>query len=789
MSIFSKILAREVKRLDAAPAPTVSKAAGFMALEAEGYPAGRPSDGSAVRDYATFVRTYRKLPWLYAAVTALAVAATKAEVKVYREKKGKKDGEDTVEQAEVQGTEFNKLLERPTPWLSWRDLIQVTMVNLALTGNAYWNMVGTAKGEPKVISAKNKPVELWWIKPEQITPRCNKLGEVEAYEFTSASGRTRDLSASEIAHFRLPNPDSYHVGMGIMEPLADTAASELKATTFQRNYLDNDGTPPFIFEHPGDPPEEERRRFLAGWDARHRGPKKAGRVGLVWGGMKANRLGESMKDAQYVELRKMNREEMLAGAGVPPSVVGLLEYANYSNMEVQQRKFWDDTVIPMLAVVADAINLRLAPHFGEGLWVEFDFSKVKALQEDQERQARIAETWVRCGVLSPNEIRADLLNKKPYKGGDVYYVPLGLVPVGGKDYVEKPKPEPEPEPEPEPQDPPPPPPAAGDEPPKDGGQDPDDGDDGDDGGSKAIAGAILAGVTEALDAELCACCAPTSAAPVKKDGEPAPAPSYWRGEEQRKAYWQAHEKRVTSKERGMIPAVEKYLRQQATHIKRRLSKYDSLAGVRPAELFDIVAESDLYLSKFEGRYRDAFEDAAEAGYRATKRELWLPDAENKGREFKPTPEQIERLKRQIQEAAQYFNATTWATVEADLEAAKLAGDTVEELAQDLWKHLDDLAVSRARLISRTEMARVENWGGLEGFKANEFVTKKGWLCSMVTLSREDHIAADGQEVDIDADFVIGVGAEADAMPYPGAPGAKARNVCNCLCTTYPVVEG
>lgn len=239
----------------------------------------------------------------------------------------------------------------------------------------------------------------------------------------------------------------------------------------------------------------------------------------------------------------------------------------------------------------------------------------------------------------------------------------------------------------------------------------------------------------------------------------------------------------------MIPAVEKYLRQQATHIKRRLSKLNSLAGVRPAELFDIVAESDLYLSKFEGRYRDAFEDAAEAGYRATKRELWLPELEAKERQFKPTPEQIERLKRQIQEAAQFFNATTWATVEADLEAAKLAGDTVEELAQDLWKHLDDLAVSRARLISRTEMARVENWGGLEGFKGNEFVTKKGWLCSMVTESREEHIAADGQEVDIDADFIIGFGAEADSMPYPGAPGASAGNVCNCLCTTYPVVEG
>jgi hypothetical protein len=110
----------------------------------------------------------------------------------------------------------------------------------------------------------------------------------------------------------------------------------------------------------------------------------------------------------------------------------------------------------------------------------------------------------------------------------------------------------------------------------------------------------------------------------------------------------------------MIPAVEKYLRQQATHIKRRLSKYDSLAGVRPAELFDIVAESDLYLSKFEGRYRDAFEDAAEAAPGDQARAV-AAGAGGQGAAIQADARQIERLKRQIQEAAQYFNATTWAT--------------------------------------------------------------------------------------------------------------------------------
>ncbi len=80
---------------------------------------------------------------------------------------------------------------------------------------------------------------------------------------------------------------------------------------------------------------------------------------MTWGGMKVADTGTTMKDAQYTELRKMNREEILATIGVPPSVVGLLEYANYSNMEVQQKKFWEDAAMPIFDLIADKVSGRL----------------------------------------------------------------------------------------------------------------------------------------------------------------------------------------------------------------------------------------------------------------------------------------------------------------------------------------------------------------------------------------------------------------------------------------------
>jgi HK97 family phage portal protein len=746
MGLLDKYIQRKVEA-----ALRVSKTAGFMELESATYPDGQP-DMEKIANFSSFTDAYRKLPWLYAGVTAIAIASTKCPLKVYRQGT-KKNAAGKVSQEEVEGTPLNDLLERPNDFLTWRELLQITIVNLTMSGNAYWNLVGTSKKKPVKIGGSNPPIELWWVKPEQIQPKLDTTGAVVAYKFTSASGSEKTLDPSEIIHFRLPNPGSYHLGMGMMEPATNTAILELDAVTFQRNYLQNDGTPPLILEHPGEPNTDERKRFWASWDERHRGPKKAGRTAMLWGGMRANPIGSSIKDAQYPELRKMNREEMLATAGVPPSVVGLLEYANYSNMEVQQRKFWEDTVIPVLDTISDKITLGLAALFNEQFWVDFDYSKIKVLQEDLERMARIGDMLVRSGIKTPNQVRVEMYNAEPYVGGDKYYIALGLVEVG---------------------------------------VDP----------SMPTSKETQAQLDEEREASRLASEALAAANAAKEEGdsqpegEPESEPeegeksksmikaSYWRDDARNKALYGAFEKRVTAKERRMIPAVEKFLRQQATHVKRRLSKFSSLDGVRAADLFDVDAEMKLYMEKFEAHYVSAFEDAGEAGFRATKGAVWLPDEEKAAREFKIKPEALAKLKAQIELAARYFNETTWEKIKADIEQAKLDGDTVEELTQDLWEHLDNLSTSRARLISRTEMARTENWGGIEGYRQNKFINRKGWMCSFVADSREEHKAAHGQEVDLDAEFSVG----GEMLAYPGASGATAENVCNCLCGTYPVVE-
>jgi hypothetical protein len=170
---------------------------------------------------------------------------------------------------------------------------------------------------------------------------------------------------------------------------------------------------------------------------------------------------------------------------------------------------------------------------------------------------------------------------------------------------------------------------------------------------------------------------------------------------------------------------------------------------------------------------------------AAQGKLYILEDDAEGKAATITPDELSKLQAQISKGAQHFNETTWSKLKDDLVQAKAESWTVTEAAQKIGDHLESLAPFESRRIARTEMARTENWGGIQGYKENEFVNMKGWMCSFVPASRDAHMAEDGIEVPIDGFFAVA----GDQLEYPGDQSGKAENVINCLCTTYPVVGG
>lgn len=128
-----------------------------------------------------------------------------------------------------------------------------------------------------------------------------------------------------------------------------------------------------------------------------------------------------------------------------------------------------------------------------------------------------------------------------------------------------------------------------------------------------------------------------------------------------------------------------------------------------------------------------------------------------------------------------------------------AMDEVEQLRQRARNEADQARTAmserghaweaRAQSIARTETMTAVNGGTLSGMQARAgtfgIPLRKRWLATHDDRTREDHMAADGQEQPLDHPFVVG-GAQ---MQHPGDPGAPADQVIQCRCTIMEVLEG
>jgi hypothetical protein len=97
---------------------------------------------------------------------------------------------------------------------------------------------------------------------------------------------------------------------------------------------------------------------------------------------------------------------------------------------------------------------------------------------------------------------------------------------------------------------------------------------------------------------------------------------------------------------------------------------------------------------------------------------------------------------------------------------------------------------RTERIVRTEVNRAASYGNLEGAKSLGVEMNKVWISAFAENSRQAHMDADGQAVDLDEPFMIwNEPLQYDEpLQYPGDPSGSKENTINCLCDTYNTLK-
>lgn len=376
-------------------------------------PTGYDKTGYPVPDdTADYQKVYSNATWVYAAANAIGRAAAGLPYVIMR------PGKNGVNEP-VPGHWLQKLFDAVNPFMTSYELNEAVFINLMLTGNAYIGIERNASG---------RAVELWPLNSSRVTVIPSKSEYVKGYLYT-VNGRDVAYEPKDIIHIKLFDPNNDYYGLSPIAAASLAVQSDLYAARYNRNIFKNESLPGVYLKSDqvldGDTAEEIRKR----WDRSHKGVDKAGRTAVLGSGTEAKTLNVSNRDMQYMEQRKMSREEILAVMGVPPVMVGLLEYASYANAREQKATFWEDTMTPLLTKVGATINEQLVQKEDPSVVGMYDLSGVKALQENRKEQTEIVSSLVGSGMPLNDALKFAGIEGKEYAWGNIAWLPFNLMPV------------------------------------------------------------------------------------------------------------------------------------------------------------------------------------------------------------------------------------------------------------------------------------------------------------------------------------------------------------------------
>ncbi len=366
-----------------------------------------------------YLRSYNEIGWLRAAISIIAQAVAQSEWRLYKKKK---DGD----REEVTGAhELKDLLNRPNPFQSGHDLLELHQIFDELVGEVFW------------IKQNNRGSRELWLAPPQfmsVVPDAKQY--IAGYRFTNGS-YNHDFKPNEVVPFIEPNPMDMMTGVGKAQSVGIDIETLSYLTQANRNWFYWGSPAGTVISYP---PEatitpSEIDRLNEQWSAAHRSYGRAHRTAILTQGAKVENATISSRDMDYSNLAHYDRDSILAVFGVSYAMLGGSEDVNRANAEAQLLNFARWTLQPRLVRIREKLNIFLTPDYGSDLELDFD----DPVPEDNAQTALIIDNHLKASVISLEEARQQL------DLGDIepdhhFFIPFSMTIKTGDEIMNPPEP-------------------------------------------------------------------------------------------------------------------------------------------------------------------------------------------------------------------------------------------------------------------------------------------------------------------------------------------------------------
>jgi HK97 family phage portal protein len=339
---------------------------------------------------------------VYACVRVIAETVASLPLHLYRQvEEGKR--RDTLHPL------YFLLHDSPNPEMTSFIFRETLMTHLLLWGNAYAQIVRNGHGEI---------IGLYPLMPDKMQVSRAETDEL-IYLYQSGMSNIA-FRREEILHIPGLGFDGL-VGYSPIAMARNAIGMSMATEEFGASFFQNGAAPGGILEHPGTLKDPSKVR--ESWNDLFKGSGNANKVAVLEEGMTYKQIGIPPNEAQFLETRKYQTEEICRIYRVPPHLVADLDKATFSNIEHQSISFVVHTIRPWLVRLEQAMNKAfLYPAERQRYFIEFNVDGL--LRGDYESRMRGYATARQNGWMSANDIRRlENMNLIPKEeGGDLYLI-------------------------------------------------------------------------------------------------------------------------------------------------------------------------------------------------------------------------------------------------------------------------------------------------------------------------------------------------------------------------------
>ena len=299
------------------------------------------------------------------------------------------------------------------------------MSHLLLWGNAYAQILRNGRGQP---------IALYPLLPNKMEVSGATNGElIYTYRRDSEESRINPNSGTVI----LRRDEILHIpGLGFdgligYSPIAmakNAIGMSLATEEYGASFFANGANPGGVLEHPG--VIKDIQRVKDSWNSAYQGSENAHRIAAAGGRNEVSGNRYSSEQAQFLETRKFQINEIARIFRIPPHMVGDLEKSSFSNIEQQSLEFVKYTLNPWVVRWEQSLQQSLLlPSEKNSIFIKFNVDGL--LRGDYQSRMNGYAVGRQNGWLSANDIRElEDMNRIPAEeGGDLYLVNGNMLPL------------------------------------------------------------------------------------------------------------------------------------------------------------------------------------------------------------------------------------------------------------------------------------------------------------------------------------------------------------------------